>query len=157
MEQWSSRMGFLFAAIGAAVGLGDIWRFPAVVGENGGAYLVPYLIAAFTFAVTLLVLEISVGRSLKADVVTACRHVHSKFEILGWLIAGSVLAVLSYYLIITGWVLAFFVFALGVQRGIERMATVLIPFTRQPRRVDHACVVERTRYTLAVPPPITVT
>lgn len=163
MEQWSSRLGFILAAIGAAVGLGNIWRFPAVVGQNGGgAYLVPYLIAAFAFAIPLLILEISVGRSLKADVVTACRQVKAEYEILGWIIGGSVLAVLSYYLVITGWVLAFFVFALvgaevsfgaftatnlpllffltaglivggivslGVNDGIERMATVLIPMT----------------------------
>lgn len=163
MEQWSSHLGFVFAAIGAAVGLGNIWRFPAVVGENGGgAYLVPYLIAAFAFAVPLMILEVSIGRSLKADVVTACRRVRSEFEVVGWLIAGSVLAVLSYYLVITGWVLAFFTFSLtgsetsfegftgtyqplvfftvstlvvggivslGVQKGIERMAKLLIPFT----------------------------
>ena len=113
MEQWSSRLGFVFAAVGAAVGLGNIWRFPAVVGQNGGgAYLVPYLIAAFAFAVPLMVLEISVGRSLKADIVTACRTVRSELEIVGWLIGGSVLAVLSYYLVITGWVLAFVTFSL---------------------------------------------
>lgn len=117
MEQWSSRLGFVFAAIGAAVGLGNIWRFPAVVGQNGGgAYLVPYLIAAFAFAVPLMILEISVGRHLKADIVTACRTIRSEFEIVGWLIGGSVLVVLSYYLVITGWVLAFFVFAFT---GIE--------------------------------------
>ena len=121
MEQWSSRLGFIFAAIGAAVGLGNIWRFPAVVGENGGgAYLVPYLIAAFAFAVPLMILEISVGRSLKADVVTACRRVRTRFELLGWLIAGSVLAVLSYYLVITGWVFAFFAFsATGSETSFE--------------------------------------
>lgn len=163
MEQWSSRLGFIFAAVGAAVGLGNIWRFPAVVGQNGGgAYLVPYFIAAFAFAVPLMILEISVGRSLKSDVVSACRHIRSEFEIVGWLVGGSVLAVLSYYLVITGWVLAFFIFSLlgidttfgeftdtywplvfflistlivggivsfGVQRGIERMARVLIPMT----------------------------
>ncbi len=163
MEQWSSRLGFVFAAIGAAVGLGNIWRFPAVVGQNGGgAYLVPYLIAAVAFAIPLMILEISVGRSLKADVVTACRQIRSEFEIVGWLIGGSVLAVLSYYLVITGWVLAFVTFSLtgtetsfnqftntyqpigfflvstllvgivvsfGVQKGIERMANVLIPLT----------------------------
>ncbi len=163
MEQWSSRVGFVFAAIGAAVGLGNIWRFPAVVGQNGGgAYLVPYLIAAFAFAVPLMVFEISVGRSLKADVVTACRMVRSEFEVVGWLVGGSVLAILSYYLVITGWVLAFLTFSatgsdatfdsftatyqplvffvvstlfvggivsLGVQKGIERMAKILIPMT----------------------------
>lgn len=163
MEQWSSRIGFLLAAIGAAVGLGNIWRFPAIVGqEGGGAYLLPYLIAAFAFAIPLMILEISVGRSLKADVVTACRMVKDEYAIVGWLIAGSVLAVLSYYLVITGWVLAFFltsvsgsqlsfqtltetnypialfllstalvgvIVSFGVQRGIERMAKVLIPST----------------------------
>ncbi len=108
MEQWSSRLGFLLAAIGAAVGLGNVWRFPAVVGSNGGgAYLVPYLIAAFTLAVPLMIMEISVGRSLRADVVTACRQVDERFEVIGWLVGGSVLAVLSYYLVIAGWVLAF--------------------------------------------------
>ena len=112
MEQWSSRLGFLLAAIGAAVGLGNIWRFPAVVGQNGGgAYLVPYLVAAFAFAIPLMILEISVGRSLRADVVTACRHVHERFEVVGWLVGGSVLLVLSYYLVITGWVLGFLGFA----------------------------------------------
>lgn len=68
-ERWGSRLGFLLATVGAAVGLGNIWRFSAVVGQNGGgAYLVPYLIAAFVCAVPLLVLELSVGRRLRTDV-----------------------------------------------------------------------------------------
>ena len=113
MEQWSSRLGFVFAAIGAAVGLGNIWRFPAVVGQNGGgAYLVPYLIAAVAFALPLMIFEISVGRHLKADIVTACRKIRGEFEIVGWLIGASVLVVLSYYLVITGWVLAFALFSI---------------------------------------------
>ena len=114
MEQWSSRAGFLLAAIGAAVGLGNIWRFSAVVGQNGGgAYLVPYLLAAFVFALPLLVLEIAVGRSLRVDVVGAFRSVRRRFEPLGWLVAGSVVVVLSYYLVLTGWVLSFLAAALG--------------------------------------------
>ena len=49
VEQWSSKIGFLLAAIGSAVGIGNIWRFSAVVGQNGGgAYLIPYLIAVFS-------------------------------------------------------------------------------------------------------------
>lgn len=129
MEQWSSRMGFLLAAIGAAVGLGNIWRFPAVVGENGGgAYLVPYLIAAAGFAIPLMILEISVGRSLRADIVSACRQIREEYEIIGWLIGGSVLAVLSYYLVITGWVLAFFVFAIaGVDTSFATLTSSNLP------------------------------
>jgi len=112
MEQWSSGLGFVLAAVGAAVGLGNIWRFPAVVGANGGgAYLIPYFVAAAAFALPLMILEISVGRSFQSDIITACRRVRGEYEIVGWLIAGSVLVVLSYYLVITGWVLAFFTFS----------------------------------------------
>ncbi len=112
-DQWSSRLGFVLAAIGAAVGLGNVWRFPAVVGQNGGgAYLVPYLIAAATFAVPLLAFEIGTGRSLRADVVTAFRSIRPEFAAFGWLVTAVVIVVLSYYLVITGWVLAFLVDAL---------------------------------------------
>lgn len=110
MERWTSRAGFVFAAVGAAVGLGNIWRFPAVVGQNGGgAYLLPYLVAAFALAVPLLIFELSIGRSLRADVVTACRQVGARLAWVGWLVGASVLAILSYYLVIAGWVFAFLV------------------------------------------------
>ncbi|MFW5948927.1 MAG: sodium-dependent transporter, partial [Halolamina sp.] len=70
--RWSSRLGFLLATVGAAVGLGNIWRFSAVVGANGGgAYLVPYLLAAVVCAIPLLILELAIGRSLRTDVVSA--------------------------------------------------------------------------------------
>ncbi|MFB6077925.1 MAG: sodium-dependent transporter [Halarchaeum sp.] len=109
-ERWSSRLGFVLATVGAAVGLGNVWRFPSVVGQNGGgAYLLPYLFAAFVFAVPLVVLEFAVGRSLRTDVVSAFRTVGTRYAALGWVVAGSVLVVLSYYLVLTGWVLAFFV------------------------------------------------
>lgn len=114
MERWSSRWGFLLASIGAAVGLGNIWRFSAVVGQNGGgAYLVPYLLAAFVFAVPLLILELAVGRALRLDVVSAFRSVRREFAVLGWVVTGSVLLILSYYLVLTGWVLAFLGSAIG--------------------------------------------
>lgn len=112
-ERWSSRLGFLLAAIGAAVGLGNIWRFSAVVGTNGGgAYLVPYLLAAFVFAVPLMILELAVGRRFRVDVVSAFRRVRREFTVLGWIVSGIVVMILSYYLVLTGWVLAFFLDAL---------------------------------------------
>jgi NSS family neurotransmitter:Na+ symporter len=108
-ERWSSSLGFMLATVGAAVGLGNIWRFSAVVGQNGGgAYLVPYLAAAFVCAVPMLVLELSVGRTLRTDVVSAFLSVQSNYAILGWIVVGGVLVVLSYYLVLTGWVLGFF-------------------------------------------------
>ncbi|WP_254272535.1 sodium-dependent transporter [Haloarcula marina] len=107
-ERWSSRIGFLLATVGAAVGLGNIWRFSAVVGQNGGgAYLVPYLLAALCCAVPLLVLELAVGRTLRTDVVSAFRAGGPRYAVFGWVVVLSVLLILSYYLVLTGWVLGF--------------------------------------------------
>ena len=129
MEQWSSRLGFLLAAIGAAVGLGNIWRFSAVVGQNGGgAYLIPYLLAAFMFALPLLILELAVGRSLKADVVEAFRSVKSEYEVIGWVVSGSVVLILSYYLVLTGWVFSFMAAVLaGIDLRFAGFTTTLWP------------------------------
>ena len=108
MDLWSSRTGFIFAATGAAVGIGNIWRFPSVVGRNGGgAYLIPFLIAVFVFAVPLMILEINRGRRTRADIVATFRDVRPRFRIFGWFIVAIVLLILSYYLVITGWILAF--------------------------------------------------
>lgn len=107
--RWSSKFGFILATVGAAVGLGNIWRFSAVVGQNGGgAYLIPYLIAAFICAVPMLVLELTIGRHLRTDIVSAFRSVKPEYTALGWLILGGVFLILSYYLVLTGWVLGFF-------------------------------------------------
>ncbi|WP_336338739.1 sodium-dependent transporter [Haloarcula brevis] len=109
-ERWSSGVGFLLATVGAAVGLGNLWRFSSVLGTNGGgAYLVPYLLAAFTLAVPLLVLELAVGRTLRTDVVSAFQSIDRSYTAFGWLVVGGVLLILSYYLVLTGWVLGFLV------------------------------------------------
>lgn len=110
MEKWSSKTGFLLAAIGSAVGIGNIWRFSAVVGQNGGgAYLIPYLLAVFVFAVPLMILELSVGRHFKGNVISVFIKVKKRFQIFGWLICGVVFLILSYYLVIMGWTLGYLV------------------------------------------------
>jgi NSS family neurotransmitter:Na+ symporter len=89
-DRWSSGPGFLSSTVGAAVGLGNIWRFSAVLGANGGgAYLVPYVLAAFALAVPMLVLELAVGRTLRPDVVSAFRSVDVDYAALGWLVGGT--------------------------------------------------------------------
>ena len=61
-DQWGSKLGFIFAAIGSAVGLGNIWRFPYVVYKNGGgAFLIPYFVAIFTAGIPLMILEYAMG------------------------------------------------------------------------------------------------
>lgn len=132
-EQWSSRIGFLFVAIGAAAGLGSVWRFPTIVGENGGgAYLVPYLVATVICAMPLMILELSVGRHFSTDVVSAFRSAHPKYSFVGWFVCATVFVILSYYLVITGWTLAFLIISL-IQApmtfvGFSQSYLPIIPF-----------------------------
>lgn len=113
-ERWSSHTVFILAVIGAAVGIGNIWRFPAVLGQNGGgAYLIPYLVAVFVFALPLMILEISAGRHFRGTVVSAFTSVKPSFRALGWLVCAVIFLILSYYLVITGWTLAYTAFSAG--------------------------------------------
>ncbi|OPX64883.1 MULTISPECIES: sodium-dependent transporter [unclassified Methanoregula] len=112
MERWSSHVAFILAAVGAAVGIGNIWRFPALLGQNGGgAYLIPYLIAVFVFALPLMILEITMGRHYRGTVVSAFRALRPEFRIAGWLLVAILFLILSYYIVITGWTLAYSVFS----------------------------------------------
>lgn len=109
-EQWNSKLGFILATIGSAVGIGNIWRFSSVVGQNGGgAYLIPYFFAVFVFAVPLMILELAVGRHFQGNVISVFTKVKEKFQIFGWLICIVVFLILSYYLVITGWTLGYVV------------------------------------------------
>ena len=112
-EHWGSQRGFLFASIGSAVGLGNVWRFPYVTGQNGGgAFLIPYVLSLLLIGIPLAILEFAVGRHFKRSIVTAMRCIRRE---LMWVGIGAVLVttvVLSYYLVITGWTLAFFLSAI---------------------------------------------
>jgi NSS family neurotransmitter:Na+ symporter len=119
VERWSSRTAFILASVGSAVGIGNIWRFSSVVGQNGGgAYLIPYLIAVFVFALPLMILELAVGRRLRGDVVTAFGRARPKFRPLGWVVCAVVFSILSYYLVVTGWTLAYVEFS-AAGRSVE--------------------------------------
>ncbi|MEM2124345.1 MAG: hypothetical protein QXL43_03305 [Methanolinea sp.] len=113
-ESWSSRAGFVLAAIGSAVGIGNIWRFSSVVGQNGGgAYLVPYLVAVFLFAYPLMLLEFGMGRHFAKTVVGAFGSVGPRLRLAGWFLAATIFLVLCYYLVITGWTVAYAAFSLA--------------------------------------------
>ncbi len=114
MERWSSTGAFLLAAIGSAVGIGNIWRFSTVLGQNGGgAYLIPYIIAVFVFAMPLMILEITLGEKLRGTIVSAFRRINPRFVIIGWFLCVIVGLILSYYLVITGWTLGYTILTLA--------------------------------------------
>lgn len=110
-EKWSSTIGLILASIGSAVGIGNIWRFPYIVGENGGgAFLIPYLIAIFLFGLPLMILEFALGRHFKTSVVPAFSTLGKKFRMAGFFLVFVMVMIVSYYLVITGWVLAYSLF-----------------------------------------------
>ncbi len=110
-EKWSSSTGFILASIGSAVGIGNIWSFPYIVGENGGgAFLIPYLIAVFLFGMPLMMLEFALGRHFQTSVVPTFSTIGKRFRMAGFFIVLGMGMILSYYLVITGWVLAYSLF-----------------------------------------------
>ncbi len=125
-EQWSSRRGFLLAAIGFSVGLGNIWRFPYVVGENGGsAFIIIYLLAAFAIGLPLLVSELAIGRLGRLDPAGSYRAVAGRsgaskaWGTVGTLAIMCVFAVLSFYTVLSGWTFDYFV--RGVSGSFENI------------------------------------
>jgi len=116
---WSSRLAFLFAAVGAAVGLGNIWKFPYMTGVNGGgAFVLVYLAAAALVAVPILIAEILVGRRGRHSPVAAVAAVaRESGRSQAWAVIGGMgvlvaYVILSYYSVIAGWATAY-VFAAG--------------------------------------------
>ncbi|MFC4555157.1 sodium-dependent transporter [Georgenia faecalis] len=103
-EQWSSQYGFLLAAIGSAVGLGNIWRFPGVAYENGGgAFLVPYLVALLTAGIPILLLDYSLGHRYRGSAPAAFRRLGRRFEALGWFQVAVAFVIATYYTVILAW------------------------------------------------------
>ena len=106
--KFGSRLGFILAAAGSAVGLGNIWRFPYLAAKYGGGFfLLVYLILAVTFGFTLMLTEIAIGRRTGKSVLGAYKQVSSKWAFMGWAAAIIPAIILSYYCDIGGWVLKY--------------------------------------------------
>ena len=105
---FSGSIGFVLAAAGSAVGLGNIWRFPYLAAKDGGGlFLVIYIILALTFGFTLLFTEVSIGRKTKQSCLTAYGKLHKKWGFLGGLASLVPFIILPYYSVIGGWVLKY--------------------------------------------------
>lgn len=107
---WSSRFGFLMAAVGSAVGLGNLWKFPYLAGKNGGgAFVVVYLILVVLLGFTLILAEMSIGRRANQDAFGAYGKIKKGFGFIGGLGILSGFLILSYYSVVGGWVLKYIV------------------------------------------------
>ncbi len=108
-EQWGSRAGFILAAVGSAIGLGNIWRFPYMAYENGGgAFFIPYLFAMITAGIPFMILEFSMGQKYRGSAPKTLAKIHSKFEWLGWFQVGVAALIAVYYVAVIGWSISYF-------------------------------------------------
>mgnify|MGYP000016901953 FL=1 len=107
-ENWGSRFGFIMATAGFAVGMGNIWRFPYIVGESGGgAFLIVYLILTVIIGIPLLTAEISLGRKAQLTPLKGMKKLSgdsSIWNIIGWVEITATLLILGFYLMIMAWV-----------------------------------------------------
>ncbi len=108
-SNFSNKLGFVLAAAGSAVGLGNIWRFPYLAAQyGGGTFLLIYLILAVTFGFTLMTAEIALGRKTGLSAIGAFRALDKRFNILGILAVVVPIIIFPYYSVIGGWVMKYF-------------------------------------------------
>ncbi|MBE6673185.1 MAG: sodium-dependent transporter, partial [Ruminococcaceae bacterium] len=114
-SSFTGKLGFVLAAAGSAVGLGNIWRFPYLAAKyGGGMFLLVYLILSITFGFTLMVAEIAIGRKTGKSAIEAFKSLDKRFSFVGVLCAVIPIIILPYYSVIGGWVMKFMVgFATG--------------------------------------------
>ena len=134
--EFSSRFGFVMAAAGSAVGLGNIWGFPTQAASNGGAaFLLVYLILAFTLAYPALMAELIIGRHAHANAVSALRlispnnllrRIGAATGVIGFIVAGLIL---SFYAIVAGWMIAFCLSSLTALLGLTELSSWLTSFS----------------------------
>lgn len=120
-ESWGTRGGFILAAVGSAVGLGNLWRFPyELYDHGGGAFLIPYIIAVFVIGVPMLILEFSLGHLTQRAAPGAFARSHRRLEFVGWwsIILGFV--IVSFYTVILAYCFSFLYFSVeGILAGGE--------------------------------------
>lgn len=143
--RWDSRSAFLLAAIGSAVGLGNVWRFPFIAHQNGGgAFLIPFFIAMFTAGIPLLILEFGLGNLMQSGAPASFAKVDKRWEWLGWFALLIAFGIVSYYTVIMGWCFSYLIYSfklawganpedffyqcfLGLSSGPETLGGIRIP------------------------------
>ncbi|WP_087011192.1 sodium-dependent transporter [Leucobacter sp. 7(1)] len=117
--EWTGQFGFIISAIGSAVGLGNIWRFPGVAYENGGgAFLIPYIVALLTAGIPILFLDYAIGHRFRGSAPLALRRVAGKLgEGIGWFQVMICVFIAIYYTAVLAWASSYFVFSFNLSWG----------------------------------------
>ncbi|MBR1618176.1 sodium-dependent transporter, partial [bacterium] len=114
-QQWSSYLSFIIATIGSAVGLGNIWRFPYIMGQNGGAlFLLIYLLIIAFICVIPLSIELAAGKCYQGDPISVYEKINPKFKIFGYMCLITSILIPSFYFVVGGWILNYmWIFFIG--------------------------------------------
>ena len=121
-SSFTGKLGFVLAAAGSAVGLGNIWRFPYLAAKyGGGIFLLVYIILAVTFGFSLMIAEIALGRKTGLSAIGAFNKLNAKFKFVGVLAAIIPIIIFPYYSVIGGWVAKYL--AVFVSGGAHNAAT----------------------------------
>ena len=109
-DQWGSKLGFIMAAAGSAVGLGNLWKFPFLAGQNGGgAFVAVYFVILFVVGFTLMMAEITVGRFAQLNAIGSYRKIKASWAWVGSLGVLAGFLILSFYSVIGGWIISYLV------------------------------------------------
>ncbi len=128
-DHWQSRMTFIMAAIGSAIGLGNVWRFPFVCYQNGGgAFLIPFFIALFTAGIPLMILEFSFGHWAQQAPPKAFKNINKKLEWVGWWTVLIPFIVALYYVVIMAWCFSYVIYAFNLRWGTNAESYFLHSF-----------------------------
>lgn len=133
-ENWGSRFGFIMAAAGSAVGLGNIWRFPYLTGENGGgAFIIIYLGFVLAIGLSIMIAEFAVGRRSQLSAVGAYKSINSKWTFAGVLGVLSGFFIMGFYPVVGGWASAYiFKSFTGLMHSPEAIGDVFDAFISSP-------------------------
>ncbi len=108
--QWNSKLGFILAAAGSAVGLGNIWRFPYVTQENGGGiFVLLYLVAVVFIGLPVMLAELTIGRHTQRNPVGAFKKISPRWKFVGLLGVATGAGILSYYSVVAGWTVGYII------------------------------------------------
>lgn len=119
-SQWGTRAGFIMAAVGSAIGLGNIWRFPAVAYENGsGAFFIPYLFALLTAGIPILIMEFTMGHKYRGSAPLTYSRMHKKSEFIGWWAVAVAFVISTYYSVIIAWAISYALFSFNLSWGTD--------------------------------------
>ena len=133
-ENWGTRFGFLMAAAGSAVGLGNIWRFPYLTGENGGsAFIIIYLISILVVGLSIMIAEFAVGRKTSLAAVGAYKSQNRSWTFAGVLGVLSAFFIMGFYPVVGGWSLAYMLKSVtGLLAAPEAIGDVFGAFISAP-------------------------